>query len=330
MSSDDIDILNPNEFNTEFFCGYLPYWWIEQYNNNNESGNISIPINNRNGITANVTKYDELRKIVKKSKKYDTDVFLVLNSKYYPDYIYKSIKQYIDEVVSAGITRMIVCDIGMIGFLNEYYPSIKVSVSCLNQVTNSMSVRFYLKFSNVDRIVFPRHMSTNEIETIVKQYPNVEFEYFIFSNKCLYDDGYCRGIHEFTPICKDLYFSDYYGRKGFKLTDRDLRMLREKEFAFFEWTRNEIESEDKGYCTANFGCTACSLLQLNKYDNIVSVKLSIRGHNVKERLRQVKMANAVLKAIMNSDCDTDIVKGIISRMYGKDDLCESGMACIMN
>ena len=35
------------------------------------------------------------------------------NAKYYPEYVYSNMKKYIDEVVSAGIIRMIVCDIGL-------------------------------------------------------------------------------------------------------------------------------------------------------------------------------------------------------------------------
>lgn len=156
-------------------------------------------------------------KSLKKSKEYNTDVFLVLNAKYYPNYVYESVSKYIEEVLEAGITRMIVSDIGMINFLSINYPTVKISVSCLNQVTNKYSVEFYKSFANVDRIVFPRHMSSQEIASIATEVNGLEYEYFIFSNKCLYDDGYCRGIHEFTPICKDLFYSDFYTKNGNKI-----------------------------------------------------------------------------------------------------------------
>ena len=65
MSASDIDILNPNEFNTEFFCGYLPQWWIDEFNDPNKKySNLATPINNRNGRGANVTSLDELAEIV--------------------------------------------------------------------------------------------------------------------------------------------------------------------------------------------------------------------------------------------------------------------------
>lgn len=48
MSASDIDILNPKLYNTEFFCGYLPQWWINEYNDSKDKeGNLATPINNR-------------------------------------------------------------------------------------------------------------------------------------------------------------------------------------------------------------------------------------------------------------------------------------------
>lgn len=329
MNSEDVDILNPDLYNTEFFCGYLPQWWIDEYNNSKEkNGNLATPINNRNGRSANVTSLDELKEITKKAKEYNTDVFLVLNAKYYPDFVYDRISKYVDEVVSAGITRMIVCDIGMINFLLINYPQIRVSVSCLNQVTNKLAVEFYRMFGNVDRIVFPRHMSTDEIEQIASSISDFEYEYFVFSNKCLYDDGYCRGIHEFTPICKDLYFMDFYAKNGKSIDSSTKRQLTMAGHEYSDWTRSELMCEENNYCTPNFACSACSLVRLIKLPNISSVKLSIRGHDVSERLKQVKMANAVIEEVENGT-GIDQVKKMISQFYGKESLCEDGTSCMM-
>lgn len=330
-SAKDIDILNPNIYNTEFFCGYLPLWWIESYNDSlaySLLGNLSTPINNRNGKNSNVSNAEILREIVRKCDRYNTHLFLVVNAKYYPEYVYPNLKRYIEEVISIGIERLIVCDLGMVCFLQEHYPKLKISISCLNQVTNSWAVKHYLSYKNVERIVFPRHMSSSEIECIVKKYPNMEFEYFIFSNKCLYDDGYCRGVHEFTPICKDNYYVEYYSQNDVPVSDSVIQKCRNNEVQYHGWTRNEIQTKEKGYCTAGFGCMACSLYRLNRYSNIVSVKISIRGHGVGERLRQVQMAHKVLLSVDEAE-DIEKIKNIVSTMYGKKSICDDGWACIM-
>ena len=176
MNSADIDVLSPDKYDTEFFCGYLPLWWVEKYNDSlaySLLGNLSTPINNRNGKDANVTSESELREIIQKTKKYGTNLFLVINAKYYPEYVYPALKKYIDEVVSIGITRVIVSDLGLIQYLLENYPAIKVSLSCLSQTTNKMTVKFFSQFENIDRIVFPRHMSSAEVIEIANEYPQM-------------------------------------------------------------------------------------------------------------------------------------------------------------
>ena len=186
MKAEDIDILSPDKYNTEFFCGYLPAWWIDAYNGSlaySLLGNLSTPVNNRNGKDANITSENELREIISKTKKYGTNLFLVINAKYYPEYVYPALRKYIEEVISMGITRVIVSDLGLVQYLLENYPSIKVSISCLSQVTNKLAVKFYMQFDNVDRIVFPRHMSAVEMIDIVNEYSDMEFEYFIFSKE---------------------------------------------------------------------------------------------------------------------------------------------------
>lgn len=324
----EMDVLNPHIYHTEFFCGYLPQWWIDKYNNVDSTSSISVPLNNRNNKKANVNSREELLEIIKKAKLYKTDVFLALNAKVYPDYAYDSINAYLDEVVSLGITRMIVCDIGMIRYLRVNYPQIKVSVSCLNQVTNTRAVEFYQSFGNVDRIVFPRHMSSQEIENIARAVTDLSFEYFIFSNKCLYDDGYCRGVHEFTPICKDIFFSDFYSRTHAPISDSERLELEVAEYTFSHWTRNELLFQNKTICTPNFACSACSMLKLAGLPNIESVKISIRGHDVEELLHQVIMADRVISLVKNG-ADCFAIRATVSELYGKESLCRDGTSCMM-
>lgn len=331
MASADIDILTPEQYGTEFFCGYLPEWWIKKYNDSDAYRlfqNLSTPINNRNGAGANILRIDELQSAVSKCRKRNTRLFLVVNAKYYPEYVYEDLHRYLAEVYDAGVRDMIICDMGLIDYVSRVFPNVKIAVSCLNQITNSQAVEFYTRFSGVERIVFPRHMSSEEIQTIAQHFPKLQFEYFIFSNKCLYDDGYCRGVHEFTPICKDLYYGEYYHCGGIPVSDEQKDILLRNEHEFRLWTRNESRIDLSGYCTGSFGCMACALLTLKDVPNITSVKLSIRGHSVEERLRQVKMARAVISCVENGG-DYQQIQSIVSKLYGKDTMCKTGMSCIM-
>ncbi len=328
-ASSDIEILEPSIYGTEFFCGYSTMWWENRFRSNSSVDSpISIPLNNRNGKISNFHSLSDLQQAVRMAEEKHTNLYLVLNAKHYPSYVYPDLREYLDEVTSVGIRKMIVCDIGMIAFLDDNYPEVKVAVSCLNQVTNSMAAKYYSGFNNVERIVFPRHMRIDEIQAIAYSLPDIQFEYFIFSNRCLYDDGYCRGIHEFTPICKDLFYSEYYSSDGLPISDTIIQQHRARASSFAEWTRNEIMIKEKNYCTASFACTACSLPVLMKFQNIVSVKISIRGHALDERLRQVQMAREAINAAENGQ-DQMSIQLKISSLYGKETLCNAGMACMM-
>ena len=87
ICSEDIKVLNPSLYGTEFFCGYMPQWWFDDFvDESRTERNLSTPINNRNSPKANVTTYSELKKIVEIARSYNTEVFLVLNAKYYPEF----------------------------------------------------------------------------------------------------------------------------------------------------------------------------------------------------------------------------------------------------
>ena len=64
-----------------------------------------------------------------------------------------------------------------------------------------------------------------------------------------------------------------------------------------------------------------------KLKNISSVKISIRGHDIEERLKQVKMARLAIDCAENNDLEG--IKKSICKIYGKEDLCEKGMSCMM-
>lgn len=160
MSAADIDILNPQLYNTEFFCGYLPQWWISEYNAPQDTeGNLATPINNRNGRNSNVTTIEELAEIVKKSKEYNTDVFLVLNAKYYPNYVYESVSKYIEEVLEAGITRMIVSDISLCEQFNQDDDNYEYVAKTMIQKSINQLMLHFSRLSNADRSMFLNGLS---------------------------------------------------------------------------------------------------------------------------------------------------------------------------
>lgn len=317
-SSAEMMALNPFEYNTEFYCGYMPSWWLERYGSSGslKRGTLSSPINNRNGAATNVVRADELKEMVAMANRFKTSLFLAINAKHYPGFLYSDLEEYIYEIHDLGIRKVIVCDEGLMQFLSGHYPDIKISVSCLNQVTNTWSARRMLNKGNIERVVFPRHMASHEIVSIASAVPEIDFEFFIFSNKCVYDDGHCRGIHEFTPICQDRLKARH------PIWDADRG--RQAYESFVEYCSLEEDYESKGIRCPNFSCAACLLPRIEGQSNVVSAKIAFRGHDLEKRLWMVRLA----RCLLDSKKDSYAIQHLVCSTYGAARLCESGMACM--
>ena len=317
-SADEMTLFNPEVFETEFFCGYMPSWWKERFNVSGAErrGVLPAPINNRNAESANVSDPGVLERMIETADRYQTDLFLAINAKHYPGFLYSALEKYIDEVSELGIRKVIACDEGLMHLLSRRHPEITVSVSCLNQVTNTWSALRMLKKGNVERIVFPRHMTSEEMCSIASAVPEMDFEFFIFSNKCPYDDGYCRGVHEFVPICKDRFQARFLGL--------DPRRSNNAFESFVTYSSVEDRYEEYGFKSPNFSCAACLLPAVSEQSNIVSAKIAFRGHSAAKKLWQVELAHNLIA----SKAGFDQIKGFVCSAYGADSLCDTGTACM--
>lgn len=108
---------------------------------------------------------------------------------------YEELNAYIQEVHNVGIRHLIVSGLGLMKFLSDNYPDMKLSISCLNEIYNSASVDFYRQFKP-ERIVFPRHINIRDVDLIVNECKDINFEEFVLSDKCIYNDGNCRCFHD--------------------------------------------------------------------------------------------------------------------------------------
>ncbi|RKI99819.1 hypothetical protein D7X87_24295 [bacterium D16-54] len=197
---------------TEFYGGYISDNWKKKYNKEKADGILQISLNNRDREKTNFKNIADLQKAVRLCEKYKKSFFLVINAKWFPQECFEELNSYIQEIRDIGIERLIVSDIGLIKFLFDNYPDMKLSISCLNEIYNSASVDFYKQF-NPERIVFPRHINIKDVEMIANSHKNTEFEVFVLSDKCIYDDGNCRCFHDWGPICQESWSTNYIGRE---------------------------------------------------------------------------------------------------------------------
>ena len=312
----------------EMYCGYLPKEWIDRYNNPKivrEEKSVPCCLNNRNALKSNLLSIEALKECIQECKKNGVELYLVLNAKYYPELAYSDLKKYLEQLRQISVEHLIVSDLGMINYLNINFPEFRISVSCLSQVTNDSSIYFFKSISNVERIVFPRHLQIEEMCAMVEKHTDIEFEFFGLSNKCMYDDGFCRGIHDFYPICKDNWDYNLY-RGNQEMTLSQQKNLCNKADEFTHWVRGYDNDRSVEYPWKGVACSMCALRNLFVYDN-VTLKLAGRGYNIDERLAQVSLCKKIYDAARDEK-KLDELQQMVQQFFGMPFFC-GGLNCIM-
>lgn len=335
-----ISILSPlNELNElyilkdagamEVYCGYVPEYWFDSFNKviEKDTEYFQVGINKRDVKRANISSYRELCRLVKEAEKLDMEVFLTVNAAFYPYQAYPLLKRYLSEVRQAGISNVIVSDIGLMRLISEEYPELRITVSCLAQTLNTYSVYFFQQFSP-RRIVFPRHISEAEIIGIVKKFPEIEFEIFVLSDKCIYDDGSCRCHHDIGTICMDPWNGDFFECESAENSHVVLCEEKDEE-VFRRWTRNYPNSKGVHRTFGNIGCSLCSLPSLLKYSNLNSLKIVGRGKSTEIKCELVKIAAQGIEMALKGDSREMIRKYVSEKLPYNKDMCVSNRYCII-
>ena len=289
---------------------------------------MQISLNNRVREKTNFENVDDLQNAVRVCEKYKKTLYLTLNSKWFPQECFIELNSYIQEIQDIGIKHLIVSDIGLINFLSINYPDMKLSISCLNEIYNSASVDFYKQF-NPERIVFPRHIDIRDVEMIVNEHKSIDFEVFVLSDKCIYDDGNCRCFHDWGPICQENWSTNYIGRKGTNMITREfLDQIEDYSTKFLRWSNDYYVGNKDIYKWSHVGCSICALFNLVQIPNLVSYKVVGRGYKLEEKIFQAQLVNKVIKKVINGASIESLME-YMEDFSGEKTFCQSGMHCIM-
>ena len=312
---------------TEFYCGYVPDYWTNAFNKINATEEIihyQIGINKKDVNVANVTSFDDLNRIVELVNKNKCELFITINASFYPHFAYSILKKYFNELRSLSICNLIVNDIGLLDYLDQFYGEFKITLSCLSQITNKEAVSFYKRY-NLRRIVFPRHINYQEAINIAIAHPDLEFEYFVLSGKCIYDDGYCRCHHDFGQLCTENWDSYFVSRTE---TSREMLVnLVEAEQRFKCWIQNTPQISCFNQPKVNMGCSLCSIYSVKEIQNICSVKIAGRGKNSYVKEEFVKITKNVIDMVDNDE-NIDTIRNYIKKSYiSNEKICDVNTYC---
>ena len=199
----------------EFYCGVMPQKWREGYTN------VASP-NRREWSISNLADHRQLARAVKAAHSMDCRIFLALNA-FYTEGQYPGLYRELDELKKIPVDALIVADPGAMGLLRSRGWNREIHVSTGAVVLNSVTARLFHRQFGVTRVVLPRHLTIEEIETISEKLDFLHLECFVLNSGCKNMDGFCTYHHGVNEI---LHGSSYTLPKKLGLDYHLYRFLR--------------------------------------------------------------------------------------------------------
>ncbi|HVN70901.1 MAG TPA: U32 family peptidase [Desulfomonilia bacterium] len=171
---------------TELYTGLNDEEWLRKY--------PIAGINRRVELKSNLNSFKELERAVSIAHSYRTKVELTLNEHYYTQAQYPLLLEYVRKAIDTGIDALIVSDISLILVLKEQGLDVPLHLSTGGAVFNSEAALFFGKLG-ISRITIPRHVTLQEISSLIDKIPMLETAVFILNSRCANIDGLCTFDH---------------------------------------------------------------------------------------------------------------------------------------
>ena len=224
----------------EFFVWYNPDYWYEKFG-------FEVSPNGRFAEHEQVTDFETLKNIVKEVHKYDLEIFANLNAWYYTPETMPYIEKMVWEFIEIWVDGIICWNIGILEYLKKIKYSWKINISTIMALYNKEAIRFFVENYNPNKIILSREVTLKEIESLVKEFPKLNFEVFWEWDFCRYNNWLCFAEHKYwakdicTVVVNDLIIKKKF-RADFKefildenLTNKEkIEKMDDKYFDDFE------------------------------------------------------------------------------------------------
>jgi U32 family peptidase len=289
----------------EFYIGFHDEEWTSKFGD-------YADINRMSGFKENANPFslEEVLDIIEEVKKKEKYIYVTFNSSIYSEEQLNQIKKYFIVLKEGGVDGVIVSCIELVEIADKL--ELPVVVSTISGVYNTLIARFY-KDRGASRIIIPRDLSVEEIETIVKEVPGVEYEVFMMRNGCIFSDANCLGMHrnECCSICGSLINATSH----IQIKDEDIIK------------RQKIELNDLIY-TKSFHENACGLCSIYRFVkmNITACKIVGRTDEWKNICNDIHYVKQNIEIAKNCNSQEEFLE----RMQLPDEkrlMCELGLSC---
>ncbi|MGO9145390.1 MAG: U32 family peptidase [Desulfomonilia bacterium] len=309
---------------TELYTGLNDEDWISKY--------PIAGINRRVELKSNLNSFVELKKAVSIAHSYKTKIELTLNEHYYTRAQYPLLLDYVKKVMDTGVDALIVSDISLILVLKEHNLDIPLHLSTGGAVFNSEAAQFFGKLG-ISRITIPRHVSLQEMASLVEKIPMLETAVFILNSRCANIDGLCTFDHmpykcpapaKFlgpetikqypehvfskdiiaTGACMLPYLIEFQQVPSAFASDFLVETLAAALKRQRLWDKNHID---------NIPCGACSMHDLHTM-GITAVKIVGRGYVDKRKIGDIKFITMLLD-LLDSGIPRDEYMRVARNLY---------------
>jgi len=198
----------------EFFVGYNPPYWYEKFG-------FEVSPNGRFAEHEQVTDDKTLKAIVEEVHKYDLEIFINLNAWYYTDQTMPFIEQMVEEFEEIWVDWIICWNISILEYLKNKWYKGKINISTIMAIYNSEAIKFLLENYKINKIILSREITLKEIERLVTEFKETQFEVFGEWDFCRYNNWLCFAEHKYwakdicTIVVNDLVFKKKF-RADFK------------------------------------------------------------------------------------------------------------------
>ena len=289
----------------EFYMGFFDPGWKEKFGAYSDLNRLTLFKE-----TANRYELKDIGPIVKEVHARKAVLYITLNAPGYSKSQLDVIDGYLKQLSEYGADGIITSVPELIPMIEAH--AMKPIASTMCCIQNSDMAAWY-KSLGMKRMILPRELTTDEIFSIMKNVPDVEYEVFFMRNGCRYSDGNCLGLHggEHGALCYSLRTApaEYFTAPG----EEDL------------WWQIKDTHEKFSTVFREYACGQCALYRFLKA-GVSALKIVGRLDDSEEILQDVRLTSENIAVAENCGSEEEYLANM--RLPGNlHDYCRGGMSC---
>ncbi|SDB25176.1 peptidase U32 family protein [Eubacterium oxidoreducens] len=291
----------------EFYMGFYGKSWQEQFGSYSDINRLTLFKDVANRYTL-----QDIEKITKKVHALKAAIYITLNAPGYLREQERYLEAFLEKLSEYGVDGIIISTPDLIPLVLKHHLQPVASTMC--GVVNSEIAGIYAE-RGVQRLILPRELSLQEIESIMTKVPYVQYEAFLMRNGCRYMDANCLGIHggECGAICATIrsQAARYYGYYTPDVYENAVKVLQTNAMI--------------GRYYHEYACGQCAIYALNEM-GVHAVKIVGRLDQMTDVMRDVKLTRDNIEIAKKCTCQEQYLHQMI-RPENESDYCREGLSC---